>query len=127
MDFANLDYEVKGGVANVTLAREKVGNALDLALCRELQEAALACQEDPGVRAVVLAARGRMFCVGGDLSAFSSAGDDAPALLKRMTTHLHAAISLFARMDPPVVAAVAGAAAGAGFSLACAADLAVAG
>lgn len=127
MEFANLDYEVEEGVARITLAREKVGNALDLALCRELQEAALACQEDPAVRAVVLTGRGRVFCAGGDLSAFASAGDDAPALLKRMTIHLHAAISLFARMDPPVVAAVGGTAAGAGFSLTCAADLAVAG
>ena len=41
--------------------------------------------------------------------------------------HLHAALSLLSRMDAPVVAAVGGAAAGAGFSLVCAADLAVAG
>jgi len=127
MDFETLLYEVREGVAYITLAREKAANALDLQMCRDLQEAALACQEDRAVRAVVLGARGRMFCAGGDLVSFRAAEDEVPQLLRRMTIHLHAAISILARMDAPVIAAVGGTAAGAGFSLVCAADLAVAG
>jgi 2-(1,2-epoxy-1,2-dihydrophenyl)acetyl-CoA isomerase len=126
MDFENLDFEVRDAVAHVTLAREKAANALDLRLCQELAEAALRCQLDRSVRAVVIGAKGKMFCAGGDLQAFAAAGDEAPALMKRMTHHLHAAIASFARMDAPVVAAVSGTAAGAGLSLVCACDLAVA-
>lgn len=127
MDFETLLYEVRDGVAHVTLNREKAANALNLQMSQDLHDAALRCREDPAVRAVVIGATGRLFCAGGDLSAFSAAGDDAPALLKRMTLYLHAAIALFARMDAPVIAAVSGTAAGAGFSLVCATDLAIAG
>ncbi len=127
MDLDTLLYEVRDGVAHITLNREKAANALNLQMCRDLEAAALAAQEDALVRAVVIGAKGKMFCAGGDLPAMSEAGDDAPALLKRMTIHLHAGLSILSRMDAPVIAAVAGAAAGAGFSLVCATDLAVAG
>lgn len=127
MSYETLTYEVRDAVAFMTLAREKAANALNLQMCEELADAALRVHEDASVRAVVLGARGKLFCAGGDLSAVAGAGDQAPTLLKKMTLHLHAAISLFARMDAPVIAAVNGTAAGAGFSLVCAADLALAG
>jgi len=126
MEFENLSYELSEGVARITLAREKAANAIDLALGKELMTAALRADEDPAVRAVLLTGRGRMFCAGGDLGAFRGAGDSVPELLKELTTYLHAAISRFARMRAPVIAAVNGAAAGAGFSLLCAMDLVLA-
>jgi 2-(1,2-epoxy-1,2-dihydrophenyl)acetyl-CoA isomerase len=126
MEFENLTYEVRDGVARITLDRGEAANALDLALSKELMHAALAADEDRAVRAVLLGANGRMFCAGGDLGSFRGAGDGVPALLKEMTTYLHAAIARFARMRAPVVAAVKGPAAGAGFSLLCAVDYVVA-
>ena len=126
MEFENLTYELSDGVARITFAREKAANALNLALAKELMYAATQADEDPSVRAVVVGARGRMFCAGGDLGSFRTAGDQVPALLKEITTYLHTAISRFARMREPVVAAVQGAAAGAGFSLLCAADFVIA-
>lgn len=126
MELENLTYDVEDGVARITLAREDAANAIDLALARELADVATRADEDPAVRAVVIGARGKMFCAGGDLGAFRGAGDGVPALLKEMTTHLHAAISRFARMRAPVVGAVNGAAAGAGFSLVCALDYVIA-
>jgi 2-(1,2-epoxy-1,2-dihydrophenyl)acetyl-CoA isomerase len=60
------------------------------------------------------------------MKSFSAAGDGAGALIKEMTMYFHSAISRFARMDAPVVAAVNGMAAGAGFSLAVSCDLVVA-
>lgn len=126
MPYETLEFALQRGVARITLNRPDAANAIDLQLARELMEVALRCDEDTEVRAVLLRASGRMFCAGGDLGAFAAAGDDMPALLKEMTTYLHAGISRLARMHAPVIAAVQGAAAGAGFSLACAADLVVA-
>jgi len=126
MEFENLIYEVADGVARITLDRDAAANALNLDLARELMHAATRADEDPAVRAVLLGARGRMFCAGGDLGSFRNAGDAVPALLKEITTYLHTAISRFARMREPVIAAVNGAAAGAGFSLVCAMDYVIA-
>ena len=55
-----------------------------------------------------------MFSAGGDLKGFGAQGDNLPFHLKEVTTYFHAAVSRFMRMDPPVVAAVNGMAAGAG-------------
>lgn len=125
MSFETLLYETRDGVAYITLNREDAANAINLEMGRDLMLAALHCDEDPGVRAVLIRAKGKIFCAGGDLGSFSSAGEGMPGLLKELTTYLHAAISRFARMSAPVVAAVHGSAAGAGFSLACASDLLV--
>ncbi len=126
MRFETLLFDVRDGVARVTLNRPDAANALNLQMGRELMSAALQCDEDPAVRAVVIGATGKMFCPGGDLRSFAAAGADLPKLLKELTTYLHAAISHFMRMRAPVVVAINGTAAGAGFSLACAADLAIA-
>lgn len=127
MDFDTLTYVVRDGMARITLNRPDAGNALDLQMSKDLMYAALAADEDPSVRVVVLGANGKLFCAGGDLAAFRDAGDRRPALIKEMTTYLHAGISRLARMAAPVVASVRGAAAGAGMSLVCAADLVVCG
>jgi 2-(1,2-epoxy-1,2-dihydrophenyl)acetyl-CoA isomerase len=125
-DYNTLEFDVRDGVAHVTLERPEAGNALNLELSQELLRAVLRCDEDPEVRAVLLAGAGDMFCVGGDLKSFSGQGEHLPHHLKEVTTYLHAAVSRMARMDPPVVAAVQGAAAGAGMSLSCACDLVLA-
>ncbi len=125
-EYTTLEFNVRDGVAHVTLNRPEAGNALNLELGQELLRAVLRCDEDPEVRAVLISGAGGMFCVGGDLKSFSDQGEHLPHHLKEVTTYLHAAVARMARMDPPVVAAVHGAAAGAGMSLACACDLVVA-
>lgn len=126
MPYENLVLEVSGGVAKITLNRPKAANAVNLALAKDLAYAAMECDENPAVRSIVITAGGRFFCAGGDLAAFGEAGDQAPHLLKEITTYLHSAISRLARTDAPVITSINGAAAGAGFSLACAGDLAIA-
>ena len=125
-EYNTLEFDFRDRVAYITLNRPEAGNALNLELSQELLSAVMRCDEKPEVRAVVLAGAGRMFCVGGDLRSFTEQGEQLSQHLKEVTTYLHAAVSRMSRMDTPVVAAVNGAAAGAGLSLTCACDLVVA-
>jgi len=125
--YETIEFEVRDAVAHVTLNRPDAANALDLALAGDLRDAAQACERDPAVRAVLLAANGKMFCAGGDLKDFASAPEGIPAFVRKVADTFHEALLVLARMNAPVVAAVQGAAAGAGMSLACAADVAIAG
>ncbi|MGH0032014.1 MAG: enoyl-CoA hydratase/isomerase family protein [Myxococcota bacterium] len=126
MDYDHIEYALEAGVATLTLNRPDAANAIHLPLARELMDAAIRCDEDPAVRAVLLTGTGKMFCAGGDLRSFAEKGDELPAALKELTVYLHAATTRLARMDAPVVVAVNGAAAGAGFSLAVSGDLVLA-
>ena len=125
-DLETLHFELADNVARITLNRPDAANAMNMQMSKDLLEVGIECDEDPDVRAVLLRSEGRMFCAGGDLASFARAGDALPRALKEMTVYLHAAITRLARGSAPVIAAVQGPAAGAGFSLACAADLVVA-
>jgi len=126
MGYETLTFEVEDGVGLLTLDRPESANALDLRLVQELLEVARRCDEDAAVRAVLLTGSGRMFCAGGDLKSFTAASDGIPAFVEKVADTLHAALAIMARMDAPVIAAVNGTAAGAGMSLVCHADLAIA-
>jgi 2-(1,2-epoxy-1,2-dihydrophenyl)acetyl-CoA isomerase len=119
--------DVRDRVATITLNKPAASNALDLEIARALLGAALRCEDDPGVRAVVLTGAGKHLCFGGDLRGMAEQGERVKAYLNELTTHLHAAISSFTRMRAPVVAAVNGTAAGAGVGLVCMTDLAICG
>ncbi len=126
MSFETVLFDVEDHVGRLTLNRPDAGNSMNAVMMRELCEVANRCDEDPEVRALLVTGAGKMFCAGGDLRAFSGEGDALPLYLKGITNDLHGALSRFSRMDAPVVSAVKGAAAGAGFSLAIAADMVVA-
>jgi 2-(1,2-epoxy-1,2-dihydrophenyl)acetyl-CoA isomerase len=126
MTYENITLERRDGVATLTLNRPNAANSIDIPLARELMDAAITCDEDPATRAVIVIGAGAMFCAGGDLRSFGAAGADIGARLKELTVYLHAAVSRLTRMSAPVIAAVNGMAAGAGFSLAVAADLVIA-
>jgi 2-(1,2-epoxy-1,2-dihydrophenyl)acetyl-CoA isomerase len=105
-------------VLTITLNRPDVLNAFDDAMHAALRDA-LEEARDGTVRAVVITGAGRGFCVGQDVSALTSGGaiDD---LLRRS---YHPNILALRGLDKPVIAAVNGAAAGAGLSLAMACDV----
>ncbi|WP_037568533.1 enoyl-CoA hydratase/isomerase family protein [Phaeacidiphilus oryzae] len=114
------------GLVRITLTRPEAGNAIGLETARGLLDAARACVREP-VRAVLLTAEGRSFCVGGDLREFARyQGPELERHLIEVTDALHKALRLLAALDAPLVAAVQGAVAGAGIGLAAAADLTLA-
>jgi len=126
MHFENLNFEVKDGLARLTLNRPKAANSFNIDLVREFLEVATICAEDSEIRAVLLTGAGRFFSAGGDLKNFAAAEDQISKMVSETADTLHAAIAKFARMNAPVVAAVNGPAAGAGMSVVCMTDIALA-
>src|SRR3954470_22209056 len=118
---ADVEVARDGAVQTITLNRPEKMNAFTRALHGELREA-LKQARDPEVRAVVITGAGRAFCAGQDLTEFSETGDIGDAL--RGTYHPN--ILAIRALEKPVIAAVNGAAAGAGLSLACACDIRIA-
>src|SRR2546421_10078829 len=110
-----------GAVQTITLNRPEVMNAFTRALHGALKDA-LKEARDPEVRAVVITGAGRGFCAGQDLTEFGEAGDVGAAL--RQTYHPN--VLAIRALEKPVIAAVNGACAGAGLSLACACDIRIA-
>jgi 2-(1,2-epoxy-1,2-dihydrophenyl)acetyl-CoA isomerase len=126
MEHNELIFEVKDRVAVITLNRPDRYNALSVRMVEALSELLLACDEDRGIRAVVLTGAGPAFCAGGDVREFVEQTATISRHLKRLLAAFHGAVSRMARMPKPVLAAVNGVAAGAGMSLAMACDLVVA-
>ena len=126
MSYETLDFDVTGNVAVIRMRRPENANALNRQMGLELMEVSIECDESPDIRAVIFTGAGKFFSAGGDLASFAEAGADTPKLLKELTVYLHAALSRFARMDAPLITAVNGIAAGAGFSMACCGDLSIA-
>ena len=126
MEFKTLLFDIRDNVAHLTLNRPEAANSINEEMGKDLMHAALRCDEDPEIRAVLISGAGKIFSGGGDLKAFTAKGDQLPYHIKEITTYLHAAMSRLTRMDAPVVAAVHGAVAGAGMSIAIACDVVVA-
>ncbi|HUJ49194.1 MAG TPA: enoyl-CoA hydratase-related protein [Bryobacteraceae bacterium] len=122
--------EILDDHAVITLNRPRAYNAMNQDLADRLLHALIECDENPKVRAVLITANGPAFCAGGDIRQMQAHVDSdghAGRFLKTLTIALHGAIATIAHMPKPVMTAVNGAAAGAGFSLAMAGDIVLAG
>ncbi|RKP55868.1 enoyl-CoA hydratase-related protein [Pararobbsia silviterrae] len=122
-----LDVQVDArGVAFVTLDRPDVLNAFDEALIAEISRAFLILEARAEVRAIVLGARGRVFCAGADIAwmrrAAANSREDNLVDARRFAGMMHAIHS----STKPVVARVQGGAYGGGVGLVCAADIVIA-
>ena len=123
-------YDLNSGIATVTLNRPKVLNALNTDLAAALGDALRQAERDPSVRVVVLRGAGDGFMAGGDLKFFggliTSEAEERRAAFRSLIHRFHESIITLRRMPKPVVAAVHGAVAGAGLSVAVACDLTIA-
>jgi 2-(1,2-epoxy-1,2-dihydrophenyl)acetyl-CoA isomerase len=112
------------GVLTLTLNRPHVLNAITPDLLDSLGEALRSAGEDDTVRVVIITGAGRGFCSGQDLRSAAESGNlDVQSVLR---DHYAPAIRLMRSLEKPIIAAVNGVAAGAGFSLALAADFRIA-
>ncbi|MDQ2940869.1 MAG: enoyl-CoA hydratase-related protein [Chloroflexota bacterium] len=120
--FDAIRYDLADGVATITLDRPESLNALNAVIRRELLEAVKAVRSDDAVRAVIITGAGRGFCSGADLRG----GGGEREYRRVLVTEYNPLITALRDLPKPIVAAVNGVAAGAGVSLALAADLIVA-
>jgi enoyl-CoA hydratase len=121
---AEITVTREGAVAVVTLDAPERRNALTLPMARELVAACDAIDADDAVGAVVLRGAGRSFCAGGARDTLRAVGQpDAPPERVEELRALYVSFVRVGALRAPVVAAVAGAAVGAGLNLALAADL----
>ncbi len=120
--------ELQGGVLTITLNRPDKRNALSLELAEALVAALRRAKTNNTVRAVLIAASGRAFCVGGDVGEIAESSP-ADSTLEAQSAQLYAATEaslLLHEMPKPTIAAVRGGTAGAGLSLALACDIRIA-
>ena len=113
-------YDVRDRVALITVNDPDRRNAVTDAMSAQLRDAVRAAESDTGVHAVVVTGAGKAFCAGADLSALGAAAREG---LER----IYAGFMAVGRCTLPTIAAVNGAAVGAGMNLALAADVRVAG
>ena len=121
-------YDVTGRVATVTMNRPERLNSMTNEFLDDVLAAVERAADDGDADVVVLTGAGRAFCAGGDLAVgvgnVGGSGSPAPTT-RNLRTYMRIS-ELLHEMPKPTIAAVRGACAGAGLSLACAADLRVA-
>ena len=117
-----IEKKQEGSVSTVFLGRPETYNAFDLQMISELAEVLTQLAINESVRGVILTGQGKAFCAGGDLKWAVEFSEKAGSSFHTLASQLHLAIVEIRRMKKPVIAAINGIAAGAGFSLALACD-----
>lgn len=125
MSYTKLLFQVDSGVAVITLNRPDKSNAFDDEMTRELLDALKQIERDSAVRAIVLTGAGKNFCAGQDLAAFLERQNSPEGLSVRehLLNGYNKIVTKIRTIEKPFIAAVNGAAAGAGLGICCACDL----
>lgn len=123
---AELRSTFDGSTMVLTISNPEHRNALGPEIYAAGVEALNAAESNPEVRGVVVTGEGRTFCAGGNLQRLLANRQKPPEVQAQSIEGLHNWIEAIRAFPKPVIAAVEGAAAGAGFSLALACDLIVA-
>lgn len=121
--------DLDAGVLTLTLNRPQARNAMSADMNAALQEQLARAELDAQVRCIVLTGTGKGFCAGGDVKGMAASGDGTvgnntiDGAIHRQRVNQRATAGKLYKMPKPTLAALPGAAAGAGFSLALACDL----
>ena len=114
----------KNGVAWLKNSRQQVINAIDTDVLRKLRSALNEADKDPSIGCVVLSGEGKAFSAGADLRALKKRQKQAEvSFMEHLRTETNPLISKMRHMDKPIISMINGVAAGAGMSLALAADI----
>lgn len=116
--FETIQYSAENGIARITLNRPNTLNAFTAQMNREIIKALKAASSSEDVRCIVISGAGRAFCSGQDLSDVDENMDHGQVLRENYGPM----IKQIRQVEKPIIAAVNGVAAGAGFSLALACD-----
>jgi 2-(1,2-epoxy-1,2-dihydrophenyl)acetyl-CoA isomerase len=127
MAYSTLLVDKQDRVATVVLNRPQKLNAMTTVMAKELMQLLDDLEDDPEVRAIILTGSGKGFCAGGDMQEVLLAGREADAgTLDKVQTVFCLLAQRMMRVEKPMVAAINGVAAGAGFCFALFCDLRVA-
>ena len=126
---ADLLAALDAGVLTLTLNRPDARNAMSREMNTALQQQLAAAELNPAVKCIVLTGAGKGFCAGGDVKGMAAAGDGTVGAhtideaIHRQRINQRATAGKLFKMPKPTLAALPGAAAGAGLALALACDL----
>lgn len=128
MDFEHLIYNVDKLVATITLNRPETLNALTPAMRKSFAAALELAENDDDVRVIIITGTGKGFCSGGDVKAMNEArkSGKASVLDDRIDPIRDRIVLALRESTKPIIAAVNGAAAGAGMNIALACDIRIA-
>lgn len=121
--------DLEDGILTLTMNRPEARNAMSGGMTAAMAEQLAKAELDPQVRCVVLTGAGKGFCAGGDVKGMAASGDGTvgentiDGAIHRQRVNQRATAGKLYSMPKPTIAALPGAAAGAGLSLALACDL----
>jgi enoyl-CoA hydratase/carnithine racemase len=124
---AELEYEVSDGIGTITLNRPAKRNAFTLAMAERWAEVYQAARTDSAVAVVVVTGAEQSFCSGVDLAELEHVPATPLARKQMLTDQIHRVAYALEDLDKPVIAAVNGAAIGAGMDMALMCDIRLAG
>ena len=120
-------YEVKDGLAIITLNRPEKLNSVSMAQLEELARKVNEFEQEDAVRAIIITGTGKGFSTGADLSGSGGRPDLGTGLGMKLSTHIYGRVCFaLASCEKPVIGAVNGVAAGAGCNLALSCDIIIA-
>ncbi|HEX7966705.1 MAG TPA: enoyl-CoA hydratase/isomerase family protein, partial [Stellaceae bacterium] len=115
----SIKYDVADRIATITLNRPERMNAFTWEMTDAWADALIEAQRDAAVHVVIVTGAGKAFCSGGDIQGMGERKDRTPLERKsELMAHVHRIPLALEAMDKPVIAALNGAATGAGMDLA---------
>lgn len=138
-EHSHLLYQKDGYLARIILNRPEKYNAFSLPMIRKWAEALQDAQEDQNIRVIVVTAKGKAFCAGGDINAMlegkgflgcddqgESWGEKGIDRKRALTNYIHKIAMTLEMLDKPVICGINGIAVGAGLDMALMCDIRVA-